>query len=239
MTSTARGRGLALGSLLIVMALAGMGRAAADPTACRPFQWNLDIDQAMDAIGVHPDMVVGEAGAGEGYFTLPMAKRVGAQGAVYANDIDRRALEALARSGKREGLSNIHTVVGTVDDPLFPRQDLELVVLVHAFHDFDEPVAWLVNVRKYLRAGATVAIIDRDPARGAGSHFLTRDRILDYATQAGYTLVKSVDAETDHLILVLRPGGQATAIRRPADARRSGHPGWSLHATSPARPQLN
>ena len=51
--------------------------------------------------------------------------------------------------------------------PGSPR-DLELVVVVRAFHDFDKPAEWLVNLKKYLRAGANVAIIDRDPEKGCG-----------------------------------------------------------------------
>jgi len=80
----------------------------------------LDVEAAMDAIGLQPGMVVGEAGAGDGYFTLPMAKRVGKAGAVYANDISRRALSSLEARARDDGLANVRTVVGEVDDPLFP-----------------------------------------------------------------------------------------------------------------------
>jgi hypothetical protein len=84
----------------------------------------------MDAIGVAPGMVIGEAGAGDGYFTLPVARRVGPTGIVYANDISTRALRELEQRGTREGLANVRTVVGGVDDPLFPQRDLQLVVVV-------------------------------------------------------------------------------------------------------------
>lgn len=186
-------------------ALGAAVRVATAPATSFADPWNLDIDRAMDVVGVVPGMVVGEAGAGDGYFTLPMARRVGASGAVYANDISRRALDRLARNAEREGLSNIQTVEGAVDDPLFPRRDLELVVVVHAFHDFDRPVAWLVNLRQYLRPGGVVAIIDRDPGQGGGRHFLSRERILGYAAEGGYEQTKLVDDISRHLIIVLRP----------------------------------
>jgi len=159
----------------------------------------------MDAVGVAPGMVVGEAGAGDGYFTLPMARRVGAEGAVYANDISRRALDRLESNARRERIDNIHVVEGDVDDPRFPRRDLELVVVVHAFHDFSQPVEWLRNVKKYLRPGAAVAIIDRDPGQGAEDHFWTRERILGYAASAGFGPVKVVDGISRHLIIVITP----------------------------------
>ena len=174
-------------------------------TALRALSWDLDIERAMDAVGVAPGMVVGEAGAGDGYFTLPMARRVGPAGAVYANDISRRALDRLASSARREQLDNVHVVEGDVDDPRFPRRDLELVVVVHAFHDFSQPVEWLRNARRYLKPGAAVAIIDSDPDQGAERHFWPRDRILRYAEEAGFEPAKIVDGISRHLIIVIKP----------------------------------
>jgi len=199
--------GLLVAALVALLAggAAASGYAGRALSALRADAWNLDIERAMDAAGVAPGMVVGEAGAGDGYFTLPMARRVGPAGAVYANDISRRALDRLASNATREGLANIQVVVGDVDDPRFPRRDLELVVIVHAFHDFTQPVEWLRNVRKYLKPGAAVAIIDRDPAQGGGHHFWPRDRILGYAEKAGFEPVKVVDDISRYLIVVIKP----------------------------------
>jgi ubiquinone/menaquinone biosynthesis C-methylase UbiE len=207
MTRFAPTRLVALASVLLVAGLFALRAAAVPPPpASSPVpQWNLDIDKAMDAIGVAPGMVIGEAGAGDGYFTVPMARRVGPSGVVFANDISTRALRSLEQRGTSEGLANIRTVVGEVDDPLFPQRDLQLVVVVHAFHDFSRPVEWLVNLKAYLRPGAKVAIIDRDPAQGAESHFWSRDRIERHAADAGYELAKAVDDISSHLILVFRP----------------------------------
>jgi len=201
---------VAIASVLLLAGLVALGTEAvpAWPASSPAPQWHLDIDKAMDAIGVAPGMVIGEAGAGDGYFTLPMARRVGPTGLVYANDISTRELRSLEQHSTRDGLANIRAVVGEVDDPLFPQRDLELVVVVHAFHDFSQPVEWLVNLKAYLRPGATVAIIDRDPAQGAESHFWSRDRIERHAAEAGYELTKAVDDISSHLILVFRPKPQ-------------------------------
>jgi ubiquinone/menaquinone biosynthesis C-methylase UbiE len=202
-------RNARLAAVVIVVLAAAAGAAArgsGDPVLRAVVAgWDLDIDRAMDAVGVGPGLIVGEAGAGDGYFTLPVARRVGPSGAVYANDISRRALGSLADSARHERLTNVTTVVGAVDDPLFPRRDLDLVVVVHAFHDFDRPVEWLVNTRKYLRPGGTLAIVDCDPSQGAESHFWTRERILGHAASAGYEMTKLVDDISKHLIIVLKP----------------------------------
>jgi ubiquinone/menaquinone biosynthesis C-methylase UbiE len=196
--------GLALIALMAGgAALSGFGSRVA--AALQADAWHLDIERAMDIAGVAPGMVVGEAGAGDGYFTLPMARRVGPTGAVYANDISRRALDRLQAEASRERLENIHIVEGDVDDPRFPRRDLELIVVVHAFHDFSRPVEWLRNATQYLRPGAAIAIIDRDPDQGGGSHFWSRERILRYAGEADLVPVTVVDTVSRHLIVIIRP----------------------------------
>jgi len=190
---------------LLVGGVAATGYGGRALSALRAQGWNLDIDRAMDAAGVASGMVVGEAGAGDGYFTLPMARRVGPSGAVYANDISRRALDRLQAEARREQLDNIQIVEGDVDDPRFPRRDLQLIVIVHAFHDFSRPVEWLRNARNYLRPGAGVVIIDRDPAQGGERHFWPREQILRYAGEAGFAPVNVVDTISRHLIIVIKP----------------------------------
>jgi SAM-dependent methyltransferase len=207
-------RGLLLAAVLVVAAGIGAGVYGAVVPRLAAIFWDLDIPRAMDAAGVTPGMIVGEAGAGDGYFTLPMAKRVGPAGAVYANDISGRALGSLAANARREGLANVHTVEGAVDDPLFPRTDLELVVVVHAFHDFSRPVDWLVNAKKYLRPEGAVVIIDVDPNQGRrDGHFWPRERILGYAASAGYEKTKLVDDISQHLIVVLKPRTATGRVR--------------------------
>ena len=198
-----------LACLALVALLAGgaavSGTASRAMSAIQADAWHLDIERAMDEAGVAPGMVVGEAGAGDGYFTLPMARRVGPSGAVYANDISRRALDRLQAEAGRERLENVYIVEGEVDDPRFPRRDLQLIVIVHAFHDFGQPVDWLRNARNYLRPGATIAIIDRDPAQGGERHFWPREQILRYAGEAGFAPVNVVDTISRHLIIVIKP----------------------------------
>jgi SAM-dependent methyltransferase len=222
---------LLLALTLVAAAAVGSGvYCAVIPRLAALASWNLDVDRAMDAAGVAPGMIVGEAGAGDGYFTLPMARRVGPSGAVYANDISKRQLESLAASARRDGFANVHVVEGAVDDPMFPRQDLELVVVVHAFHDFSQPVEWLVNLKKYLRPGASVAIIDVDPTKGhKDSHFWPRERILGYAASAGYEKAKLVDDISEHLIIVLKPCAATGPAERQDPRAESPTPG------SPAR----
>ena len=108
-------------------------------------------EKLLDIAGVRPGMIVGEAGAGDGFLTFFLSSRVGPSGHVYANDIDPNSLDRLNERKRREGADNITTVLGKVDDPLFPAKNLDLVTMIWAFHDFTDRVAWLKNARKYLK----------------------------------------------------------------------------------------
>jgi ubiquinone/menaquinone biosynthesis C-methylase UbiE len=142
-------------------------------------------ERLMEKIGVQPGMVIGEAGAGGGYLTFHLARKVGPQGRVYANDIESRALEILSERQSWEGLTNITAVLGESEDPLFPERDLDMIVMMYAYHEFANKVAWLKNARKYLKPGAPVVILE---------HLDDQDRVIlpddveDEARQAGFEL---------------------------------------------------
>ena len=165
----------------------------------------LQPERVMDAVGIRPGMVVGEAGAGRGYFTFKLARRVGATGKVYANDIDRDALDHVRQACRDEGIGNVETVVGEVEDPLFPVTGLELVMMVYALHDFARPAAFLQNLKKYLKPGGTVVILDQDPEASGDRHFLPRERLVELFAESGYELARDERFLEKDLLLVFRP----------------------------------
>jgi ubiquinone/menaquinone biosynthesis C-methylase UbiE len=159
----------------------------------------------MDVVGIRPGMVVGEAGAGRGYFTLKLARRVGPAGRVYANDIDEDALEHVRKVCREEGIGNVETVVGEVEDPRFPVTGLEMVVMVYALHDFSRPVAFLQNLKKYLKPAGTVVVLDQDPGASGNHHFMSRERYVEVFAEGGYELARDERFLEQDLVLVFRP----------------------------------
>ncbi|MCX6262343.1 MAG: class I SAM-dependent methyltransferase [Bacteroidia bacterium] len=97
-------------------------------------------EQIMDSIGVKPGMIIGEAGAGRGFFTFYLAKRVGEKGKVYANDILKSSLDEIQSRSKRENITNIITVLGETEDPLFPLKSLDMIIMVYVLHEMEKPV---------------------------------------------------------------------------------------------------
>ncbi len=149
-------------------------------------------ERIMDSLGVKEGKIIGDAGAGEGYFTFWLSKRVGETGKIYANDIKKSVLKKIESRCKEEGITNIKTVLGKVADPLFPSDSLDMVVMMIAFHDFTKPVKWLKNTKKYLKSDGQIVIIDRDPERWGqrDDHFMTKKEILKQTKKAGFEMVK-------------------------------------------------
>jgi SAM-dependent methyltransferase len=164
----------------------------------------LQPERVMDAIGVRPGMVIGEAGAGRGYFTFKLARRVGESGRVYANDIDADALARVRERCREEGVRNVETVLGEIADPRFPERSLDLVMMLYALHDFAEPEAFLVKLKQYLKPGAPVVILDRDPEATGEHHFMPRKRLLALFSASGYLLAREERFVDKHLLLVFR-----------------------------------
>jgi len=163
-------------------------------------------EKVMDAVGVKPAMVIGEVGAGHGYFTFHLARRVGESGKIYANDISSGALASLRRKCEREGIHNIETILGEVEDPLLPRGLLDMVFIVNAFHDLAKPVELLDNLVPSLKPEAFVVIIDRDPAkfRDPGGHFLTKEEVLDKIEESQFELDRVETFLPQHNIYIIK-----------------------------------
>jgi len=147
-------------------------------------------EKIMDAVGIKPGMVIGEAGAGRGYFTFKMAQRLGKIGKIYANDIVQRELDYIKDRCKKEGIENIETILGEVEDPLFPKGEMDLVIMVYVFHDLEKPVAFLKNIKPCLKPGAIVVIVDGDPEKQSSRHFLKKETVLEKIEEANYELVR-------------------------------------------------
>lgn len=179
----------------------------------------------LDVGGVKPGMVVGEVGAGDGYLTFHLAARVGPSGKVYANDIiEERALEIIRSRAAKKGIAHVETILGTEDDPRFPKDSLEAVFMLNAFHEIRDPVALLTNLVPSLKAGAKVIIHEWEAqtprAIGpSGDRTYARQEFLDVIARSPFE-VESIDTSfpgTHPAVYVLSV--KAEAKKAPASAR--------------------
>jgi SAM-dependent methyltransferase len=118
----------------------------------------------MDWAGIQLGTTVADIGAGEGYYTIRLAERVGRNGRVLAQDINRGALDRLGERVTREQLDNVAIKEGAVDDPRLPQSSFDRIFMVHMYHEIEEPYAFLWRMRPALAKGGQVIVVDRDRA---------------------------------------------------------------------------
>jgi ubiquinone/menaquinone biosynthesis C-methylase UbiE len=117
-------------------------------------------DVALDALKIAKGASVADIGAGSGYITVRLAKRVGPTGTVYANDLQPQMLEMLRRRLEKEKIANVTLVQGTVDDPKLPPASVDLGIMVDVYHEFSQPQAMLRGLRQALKPGGRLVLLE-------------------------------------------------------------------------------
>lgn len=149
-----------------------------------------EANTVMELANIRPGMTVADIGAGEGYYTVRLAERVGEDGRVLAQDIDQDALRRLGSRVEDERLDNVSIKLGAEDDPRLPANSFDRIFMVHMYHEVTEPYAFLWRLRPALREGGQVIVVDVD--RPADQHGL-RPQLLFCEFQAvGFRLVEFV-----------------------------------------------
>ncbi len=148
--------------------------------------------QVAEKMGIKEGMHIGEAGAGDGYYSFLFSEMVGSQGHVYVNELDRKLLSNINNRCRSENIDNMTVVLGKISDPCFPIDTLDMVFMRHVLHCMKKPAKWLGNLRKYMKTGALLVIIDGDPdIVGYGHDYLIKKKeVLKMAENSGFSLKK-------------------------------------------------
>jgi ubiquinone/menaquinone biosynthesis C-methylase UbiE len=163
-------------------------------------------DWIMDQLKIADGSRVADLGAGGGWFTVRLARRVGPNGMVYAEDIQAPMIESIRRRVQEQGLKNVLPILGTADDPKLPG-GLHAVLIVDTYPQFSDPVKLLQNVARALAPSGLVGVVDfkKDGAGGPGPPLderLDPDSIRRDAEQAGLRLQRRETALRYQYLLV-------------------------------------
>lgn len=151
-------------------------------------------DQIMDAMGIADASVVADIGAGSGWFTIRLARRVGPQGLVYAEDVQTEMINAITRRVQREGLTNVRAVRGQNSDPRLPAGSLDAVLFVDAYHEVEDRVTMLTNLARALKPQGRIGVVDfKLDGTGPGpspEERVSPDVVVKDAAKAGLRLLR-------------------------------------------------
>ncbi len=128
----------------------------------------------VDAVGLQPGMAVADVGAGTGLFTRLFAVRVGPQGRVFAVDIARAFVDGNLARARAARLSNVIGVVSTQADTRLEESSVDVVFVCDAFHHFEDPNAMLASIRRALRAGGTLVVVDFERIPGTSPDWILK-----------------------------------------------------------------
>ena len=159
------------------------------------------------AMGLSDGDVVADLGCGTGWFARRMAPLVRPRGRVYAVDIQPEMLDLLRGYLKAEGVEGVTPVLGTETDPRLPPLGLDWLLMVDVFHEFQQPKPMLEAIKRSLKPGGKVALVEYRLEGQSASHIrpehrMSEEQILAEWLPAGFRLVKKMDfLPTQHLFI--------------------------------------
>ncbi|MBX7493206.1 class I SAM-dependent methyltransferase [Qipengyuania sp. 1NDW9] len=151
-----------------------------------------EAQKVMDLAEIDTGMTVADIGAGNGYYTVRLAERVGAEGRVLAQDIDQNALDRLARRVERYRLDNVSIRRGEFADPRLPADSFDRIFMVHMYHEIEQPYEFLWRMWPALRDEGQVIVVDRD--RPTDQHGIDPLLLSCEFERVGFELVAFKDA---------------------------------------------
>ncbi len=173
-------------------------------------------DEILSRLGLQNGMIVADVGAGGGYFTFLFSPAVGEKGTVYAVEAKPDFLDFIQKQARKMGLGNIKTVPARDEGLPLPEGEIDLVFLRNVFHHLTDPVPYLEGLKRFLKPGGRVAVIDHGPASRGGfikafHHFTPEEDIIHAAQKAGFLLAERHDCLPGQSFLVFGLAGSQGA----------------------------
>lgn len=166
-----------------------------------------EAEQVMRAAGVARGMTVADIGAGEGYYTVRLAARVGEDGRVVAQDIVPEVRDKLADRVTREALDNVSVKLGEPSDPKLPPNSFDRVFMMHMYHEIRSPYEFLWRLRPSLAPKGRVVVVDIDrPIMRHGTPHALLD--CEFAAVGYRSVAHKTMPEVNGYIAIYEPAGE-------------------------------
>jgi SAM-dependent methyltransferase len=172
-------------------------------------------DLIIRNLPLEDDDVIADIGAGTGYFSFPIARRV-PNGRVLAVDIQQEMLEIIAARKADGAGDNVFPVMGSGQDPNLPAAGIDLILIVDAWHEFSHPYEMGVAMAQALKPGGLLVLIEyrgEDPGVPIKRlRKMTEEQAKREMRAVGLDWVRTEDfLPQQHFMVFRRPAGVSAA----------------------------
>ncbi len=171
-------------------------------------------DELVRALALTPGSVVADLGAGTGYFISHLSQSVGADGTVYAVEVEPTMVEHLRTRAEEAGLDNVVPVLASLDNARLPVRHVDLILIVDTFHHLDDREVYFTRLKRSLTASGRIAIVDWKkqelPEGPPPPHKIARNQVVHEMLAADFKLAAEFRFLPYQYFLVFEPAGLET-----------------------------
>ena len=178
------------------------------------------VNEVIEKLRLKPGDIVTDIGSGSGTFSIPMAKAIAPNGILYAVDIDQKMLDYVAEKAKKEGVTNLRTVLGEYDDPKLPVKDVDAAFLHRTLHMIEHRQAYLNATAKYLKPDGRIVVIDKNREDSTNWMWLNQSDVDTWMAALSFYPAEHFGTFDDRYFVVYqRPYGNSVLLK-PREAAR-------------------
>ena len=178
------------------------------------------VNEVIEKLRLKPGDIVADIGSGSGTFSIPMAKAIAPNGILYAVDIDQKMLDYVAEKAKKEGVTNLRTVLGEYDDHKLPVKNADVAFLHRTLHMIEHRQAYLNATAPYLKPDGRIVVIDKNREDSANWMWLNQSDVDTWmAALSFYPAEKFGTFDDRYFVVYQRPYGESVLLK-PREASR-------------------
>ncbi len=180
------------------------------------------IPLVIEKLRLKPGDIVADIGSGSGTFSIPMAKAIAPNGILYAVDIDAKMLDYVAERAKKEGVTNLRTVLGVDDDPKLPVKDLDVAFFHRVLHMIEHRQSYLNDTARYMKPDGRIVVIDKNPEQSPNSWMWLKQSDVDtwMAAIAFYPAETFNVFDDRYFVSYQRPYGNSVLVQKHGAPRQ-------------------
>ena len=181
----------------------------------------LKIDEVIEKLKLKPGGMIADIGSGSGAYSIPMAKAIAPNGILYAVDIDQKMLDYVADRAKKEGVTNLRTVLGEYDDPKLPLKNVDVAFFHRVLHMIEHRQIYLNATAKYLKPDGRVVVIDKNREDSPDSWMWLNQSDVDtwMAAISFYPAEKFAVFDDRYFVSYQRPYGDSVLLKKRVQKR--------------------